>query len=358
MPSFLRYFINRLLSIPVTLCILSMLLYGIFMLTPMKVRASLYYASSVNLEMMSEEENEQLDDRIIETYHLDETFIIQYWTWIKRLVQGDWGYSQVHGEDVLSALLRRLPITVELAIYTMLCFIPLGLISGVQAGANRRGRGDSAFRFGAFIATSIPPFVMALVLMSIFYVGTHWFPPQRLGIQSSLFVQSDNWYWFTGFVTVDGFLNHRPDISLEAFRHLILPVLTVSLSYWGILGRVTRNSVIEEGFKDYVLAAQARGLPESMLKRNYLFRNALTPALTSTMLAAASLYTSIFIVEVIYDFKGISSLVLDFSLPAPDAPLLLGFAIFSVILVLFIMLILDLIIAAYDPRIREGLLNR
>ena len=106
----------------------------------------LYYPSSVNLEMMSEEENEQLDDRIIETYHLDETFIIQYWTWIKRLVQGDWGYSQVHGEDVLSALLRRLPITVELAIYTMLCFIPLGLISGVQAGANRRGKGNSAFQ--------------------------------------------------------------------------------------------------------------------------------------------------------------------------------------------------------------------
>ncbi len=358
MPSFLRYLFNRLLSIPITLFILSLLLYGIFMLTPIEMRATLYYPSNVSLEMITVEELQRLNDRIIETYHLNEPYFVQYFTWVSNLVVGDWGYSPVHREDVLPALLRRLPITGELAFYTLIFFIPLGLISGVQAGANWRRNSDNVFRFFAFIATSIPPFVLALVLMSLFYIGNHWFPPQRLGIQSTLLIHSDQWHQITGFLTVDGFLNNRPDISVEAFRHLILPVITVSLSYWGILGRVTRTSVIEERFKDYVLAAQARGLPTLTINSNYLFRNAMTPALTSTMLAAASLYTSIFIVEVIYDLKGISALVLDFSLPAPDAPLLLGFAIFSVLIVLVFMFLLDMIIAAFDPRIREGLLQK
>lgn len=357
MPSFLRYLLKRLLSIPITLGILSMLLYGIFVLTPVEVRATLYYPSSVSLELMSAEEVQKLNDRITSTYHLGDPYIVQYWSWVKNLAQGNWGYSPVHREDVLPALLRRVPVTMELGFYSMLLFIPFGLYSGLQAGVHWKGKTDTFLRFCAFTTTSIPPFVMALLLLSIFYIGTHWFPPQRLGIQSTLFLHSDQWRWFTGFLTVDGFLNGRPDISLEAVRHLILPVLTVSLGYWGILVRVTRTSVIEEGLKDYLLAAKARGLPDYVINRDYLFRNSLAPSLTSTMLAAASLYTSIFIVEVIYDLKGISSLVLDFSLPAPDAPLLLGFALISVVFVLLIMFILDLVIALYDPRIGEGLLN-
>jgi peptide/nickel transport system permease protein len=258
--------------------------------------------------------------------------------------------------DVLPALLRRSPVTAELGLYSLMFIIPLGLISGVRAGMNRNGRIDTRFRAGAFIAASIPPFVLALVLLSIFYVGLHWFPPSRLGIRSALYASSREFQTVTGFMTIDGFLNQRPDISLEAFQHLVLPVLTISLGFWGTLGRVTRASVIEEQFKDYILAARARGVSRRPLVWRHVFRNAITPALTSTMLSAAALFTSVFIVEVIFDFKGISSLVLDFSLPAPDAPLLLGFSIYSVIVVLCLTLILDLIIAAFDPRIREGVL--
>ncbi len=171
-----------------------------------------------------------------------------------------------------------------------------------------------------------------------------------------LFINSDEFRQITGFLTMDGFLNHRPDISLEAFRHLFLPVLTISLGYWAILGRVTRSAVIEEKHKDHVAAARARGVSEHSLTWKHIFRNALTPSLTSSVMSAASLLTSLFIVELIFDFKGVASLVVDYNLPAPDAPMLLGFSIYSVFIVLFMMLILDLIIAALDPRVAKGLL--
>jgi ABC-type dipeptide/oligopeptide/nickel transport system permease component len=357
MPSIFRFLLNRLFSILLTLWLLSMLLYGIFMLTPPEVRATLYYSSGVNLDLMSDLEIKRLNDQIIKRQHLDGSFIIQYTSWVQNLLKGDWGWSPVRRVNVLPILLRRALVTSELAFYSLIIFIPMGLISGLRAGVNWKSRMDTQFRITAFIATAIPPFIMALVLMSIFYIGTHWFPPQRLGIQGTLYIHSDAFRQFTGFLTIDGFLNKRPDISLEALRHLVLPALTVCLGYWGLIGRVTRASVIEEQFKDYFLAAQARGLSTSIITWNYLFRNALTPALTSTMLSAASIFTSIFIVEVIFDFKGISSLVLDFSLPAPDASLLLGFSLFSVIAVLLLTLILDLIIAALDPRIREGVMD-
>jgi peptide/nickel transport system permease protein len=356
MPPMLRFLVQRLLSIPITLFIVTMVLYGFVMLTPPEMRATLYYSSGVNLDRMTDEEIRQMNDRIIERHHLDEPFPVQYGIWAWNLVRGDWGWSAVHREKVLAALMRRSPVTAELALFSLLFFIPLGMISGVRAGARKDSRQDARFRLAAFIAVSIPPFVLALVLMSIFYVGLHWFPPQRLGIQSTLLINSESFRRITGFLTVDGLLNGHPEISLEALKHLVLPVLTVSLGYWGLLGRVTRSTVIEEQHKEHVIAAKARGVPDRKLVWKHIFRNALTPALTSSMLSAAALYTSLFIVEIIFDFKGISSLVIDFSMPTPDAPILLGFAVYSVLVVLLLMFMLDLIMAALDPRVREGVM--
>ena len=358
MPPLIRYLLFRLLSIPVTLWIISIFLYGFIMLTPPEVRATLYYPSGINLDLMTDEEILRLNNGIIKRHHLAESFPFQYGSWAINLLRGDWGYSPLHREDVLTALLRRSPVTAELAFYSMLFFIPLGLISGVRAGVNKNSGIDARFRLSAFVAASIPPFVMALVLMSIFYIGLYWFPPQRLGIQNTLYIHSDQFRTFTGFLTIDGILNKRIDVSLEALQHLVLPVITISLGYWGTLGRVTRATVIDELYKDYILAARARGVPDRNLVWTHIFRNALTPALTSSMLSAAALFTSVFIVEVIFDFKGVSSLVLDFSQPAPDAPILLGFTMYSVIAVLGLTLILDMIIAIFDPRVREGVLNR
>ncbi|MCA9978501.1 MAG: ABC transporter permease, partial [Anaerolineales bacterium] len=160
---------------------------------------------------------------------------------------------------------------------------------------------------------------------------------------------------YTGFLTLDGLLNGRIDVTLDAFRHLVLPVFTLSLAHWATLGRVTRVAMIEEIDKEYITSARARGLYNRSVVWRHAFRNALLPALTSSLLSAASLVTGVFVVEVIFSIKGLSELITKgIGAFTPDTPLALGFAVYSVLLVLPIMMVLDLLKAIVDPRLREG----
>ena len=140
----------------------------------------------------------------------------------------------------------------------------------------------------------------------------------------------------------------------------MLPVITLSLSHWATLGRITRATAIEELDKVYILAARGRGISQHKVLWRHALRNVLVPALNSSALSAASLVTGLFIVEVIFLYNGISSLFtqsmhINPLMANPDIPLALGFAIYSVITILIIMTILDIIQAAVDPRLRgEG----
>jgi len=358
MPPLLRFLIHRLISIPITLFIITVILYGFVMLTPVEARATLYFPKGLNPDRMTNEELQRFTEVTIKKWHLDEPFPVQYSLWVSNLVRGKWGWSPVLGEDVLPALLRRTPVSAELMLYSFLVFIPLGLISGIRAGANKDRPVDLRFRLAAFIGISFPTFIMALILMRIFYVGLYWFPPERLGFQSSRLVASEAFRTFTGLLTIDGLLNGRPEISLEALRHLVLPVVTLSIAYWGILGRVTRAAVIDETSKEYIIAAEARGISQHDLVWKHMGRNALTPALTSSILSAAALFTSMFVVEIIFGFRGVSSLIAVTFDYVPDVAILLGFAIYSVVVVLLMMLALDLLIAILDPRVREEVISR
>jgi ABC-type dipeptide/oligopeptide/nickel transport system permease component len=109
--------------------------------------------------------------------------------------------------------------------------------------------------------------------------------------------------------------------------------------------------------KEYVIAAKARGLMERRVVWKHIFRNTLTPSLTSMTLSAASIITGVFVAEIIYNINGISSIILSAMSGAPDAPAALGFAIYSVIMILLLMFILDVLQAILDPRVREGVLK-
>ncbi len=255
---------------------------------------------------------------------------------------------------MLTGILKRTPATAELTLYSILVFIPLGLISGVVAGSRQNRAPDHRFRITAFIATSLPPFILALFLLAIFYVGLYWFGPERTSISIGFVVKSPEFRQYTGLLTIDGLLNGRPDVSLDALRHLVLPVFTLAIAHWATLGRVTRATMIEEMQKEYVVAAKARGIPERRIVWRHTLRNAIAPALTSSLLSAASLLTGVFVVEIIYNFHGISEIAVRSMQMTPDAPAALGFAIYSVIVVLILMFVLDVIQSSLDPRVREG----
>ncbi len=310
------------------------------------------YWPSRTRPFLSQEQIDAMLEQIIEEHGLHDPYPVQYSRWVANMLQGDWGYSPVLNGDVLEALIKRTPVTAELTLYSVLLLIPLGLVAGVVSGWRQESRVDNWFRFVAFVATSIPPFILGLFLLSIFYVGLHWFLPGRTSIVE-LSLSTSTFKTITGLLTIDGLLNNRFDVTKDAVRHLVLPVFTLSLAHWATLGRVTRAAMIDEADKEYIIAARARGLVPRLVIWRHAFRNALLPALTSTALSAASLVTGVFVVETIFDLKGVSYLVASSMQGAPDAVLALGFAVYSVLLVMPLMLILDVIKALVDPRIRD-----
>jgi peptide/nickel transport system permease protein len=354
MPPLLRYTLRRLISIPVSLFIVTFFLYAIISVTPPETRASLYFPP--NLKNMSEKQFALMVERIIKSHHLNDPFPVQYVIWVGTLVKGEWGYSPTLQEEVLVALLRRTPVTAELTIYSILTFIPLGLIAGSLAGWQRGKPWDRIFRFTAFTGTSLPPFVLAILLLAIFYVSFYVFPPERLSTNNWQFIQSSAFKNFTGFVTLDGLLNGRLDITLDAFRHMVLPIVTLGYLHWSTLGRVARVATLEELQKEYITAARSRGIPERTVVWKHTLRNILSPALTSSALSAASLFTGVFVVERVFVFNGVSDMILSVQNVA-DAPAVLGFSVYAIMIVLLIMFLLDMLQAIFDPRIRESLLD-
>ncbi len=296
MPAILKYLFHRLLMVPITFLIVTGSLYAVLMLAPAEERAMLYMPQNF-APSVTEEDIERMIQRIIRTRHLDDPFPIQYASWLGSLVRGDWGYSPITERPVLVVLVARVPVTAELALYSVLTFIPLGVLSGVHAARRSRLPADHAFRAAAFVATSLPPFVLGLLLLAVFYVGLGWFGPMRLGVDSSAFVNSSKYHTVTGMYTIDGLLNRRPDITLDALRHLALPVVTLSLSHWATLGRLTRASVLDQLDRVYVTAARARGLSQNRVVWKHALRNAVVPALNSTALSTASMLTGVFVVE-------------------------------------------------------------
>ncbi len=351
MPSFLAYLLRRMFSLLATLFVITAFLYATVMLTPAETRAMLYMPKKLS-PRMTEEMYQKMINNIIERNHLNDPFPVQYYFWLSNLIQGNWGYSPTMQEDTLTAILRRAPATAELTLYSILAFIPLGLVSGVLAGSKKNKLTDHSFRLTAFIATSLPPFILALILIAIFYVQLFWFAPLRSSSSMDLLINSEEFHQWTGLLTLDGLLNGQLGVTLDAFRHLAMPVFTLAIAHWATLGRVTRATMIEELHQDYVTAARARGISERRVVWRHTLRNAISPALTSSILSATSLLTGVFVVEIIFNFHGISDVAVSSMANIPDASAALGFSLYSVIVVWILMSVLDIVHAFLDPRAR------
>jgi len=353
MPAFLQFILRRLFYALVSMIVITMVLYAGVMLTPPEARARLYLPPGKG----GDRATEQTIRVIIRNQHLDDPYLVQYGYWIKSLLTGSWGYSHTLHEDVLPALLHRTPVTLELAIISLSLLIPIGFASGLIAGWRPGKIFDSGFRVLAFFGTSMPAFIFSMILLSIFYVKLGWFPPGRLDVLTKLELLGSGFIEYTGALTIDTLLNRRFDIFLVALRHLAMPVLTLSMYHWAILGRITRAAILTERNKEYITAARARGVRDSRLLWHHTLRATLAPSLTIMALSAASIVTGVFVIEIIFNFPGISEVIVISMKTVPDAPAALGFSIYSVIIVLSLMFILDIVQAITDPRVREEILR-
>jgi peptide/nickel transport system permease protein len=354
MPPLLKYIARRLLVFPLTLLVITLILYGFAMLVPVEERARLYWPPNLDPERLTAEREQQFIALIIRDRHLNDPFPVQYLNWLGNMLNGEWGWSPNLRVQVLPYMQRRAPVTLEVTVYAVLLFVPMGIISGVWASRRRKSLADNSFRATSFIATSIPPFILGLMMISIFYVGLHWFAPGRLSSDIEAIVNSSAFHPYTGLMTIDGLLNGRLDVTKDALLHLVMPVVVVAALPWATVARVTRAGMIEESGKEYAVAAQARGVAPRAIVWRHTLRNTLSPVLTASALSAATLVTGIYVVEIIFNLKGVSEMITDAArFTALDVAGALGFAVYSVFLVLVIMLILDITQAVLDPRLRE-----
>lgn len=342
----LQFTVRRLLLLIPTLIGVTLLIFAVTQLISPAQRALLYVTSDKQLEKI---------DLIIAKYGLDRPFYEQYFNWIMQVLQGNLGIAKSAGnQPVLKVLLDRFPATLELTLYSAPLIIFFGIYLGVKSAVHRDKPIDHVTRAAAIIGWSLPSFWLGIVLLAIFYGGLGWFPPKRLSTAAEIFVNSPAWHKYTGLYTIDGLLNGQIWVTVDAFRHLVLPVIVLTTINVALLIRVMRSSMLESLSKGYIVAARAKGLKNSVVINKHARRNALIPVVTLSGLLIAGMLGGLIITETVFAFPGIGQFAANAALTGPDLPAVLGFALFTGTIFVVANLIVDILYAYIDPRIKLG----
>jgi peptide/nickel transport system permease protein len=290
---------------------------------------------------------------LIKQYGLDKPFYIKYVNYLDQIIHGNLGWSVTLNEPVTETIVQRFPATIELAIYAIIPIIFIGIWLGVVAAVHHNGFIDQILRVVALIGYSVPAFVLGLVLLFIFYGVLGWLPPGRLGLSFDMIYNSPVFHHYTGLVTIDSLLNGRIWMFLDAIKHLIDPVITLSFLSWAGLLRITRSSMLESLGQDYVRTARAKGLSENVVINKHARRNALIPATTVAGLMFIGILGGVVITETIFNFPGIGSLMAQAS-EQLDYATVLGLTLVYGLVTVIGNLIVDVSYALIDPRVRLG----
>jgi len=288
-----------------------------------------------------------------EKYGLTKPFAERYGIWLWNALKGDLGWSQVGKEPVLKAIISRFPYTLELALYALIPVVGIGIWLGVLAAVKRDKFLDQFIRIFAIVGWSFPDFVFGLLVLMLFYSVLGWFPPGTLSQWAEEIVKSPEFHKITHLVSIDALLNGRLDVFWDALRHIIGPVITLSFLWWAYLLRITRSSMLEVLSKEYVRTARAKGVSEHDVIHKHAQRNAMIPVVTVAGNMVIGLLSGTVIIEVIFNRTGIGRLAADAAVQLDYATVLGTTLFYSIILVLG-NLIIDILYAVFDPRVRLG----
>jgi peptide/nickel transport system permease protein len=222
---------------------------------------------------------------------------------------------------------------------------------GVAAAVKHNKWQDQGLRVFSVVGYSFPSFVFGLLVLMLFYARLQWFPPGRLSDWANIVVQSPSFTQYTGLMTVDALLNARLDVFFDALRHMVLPILTLSYISWALLLKVTRSSMLDSLRQDYVTTARAKGLDEKAVVNRHARRNAMIPVITVAGFTIVGLLNGVIITETIFNFPGIGSIAAQAAANL-DVLTVLGFTLFTGLILLLGNLVVDIMYAVTDPRVR------
>lgn len=349
------YIIRRLLQLPITVAGVTILVFVMLQILGPVERSALYVRDIPK--------NEAQVDRIIKRYGLDRPVHEQYWRWLAGTVdaetgervggvlRGDLGFSRTGRQPVKELLLHRLPATVELALWAVGPIVLIGVWLGIKAAVHHNQPVDQAARVFSIIGYSFPTFVFGLLVLMIFYAKLGWFPPGRLSDWAWQIVLSPEFTRYTKLNTVDALLNGRLDVFVDALRHLVLPVITLCYIQWALLLKITRSSMLEALRQDYVRTARAKGLTEKVVINRHVRKNALIPVVTVAGFTVVGLLNGVVITETVFNYPGLGSAVAAAAVSL-DLLTVLGFVLFNATLLIVVNLLVDILYAYIDPRVR------
>lgn len=264
-------------------------------------------------------------------YGLDKPIIVQLWNYIKQLLHGDLGFSYVNNRDVITLIGERIGPTLLVALTAAILAVIIGTLIGVFA-ARKKGKFIDQFFCGiSYLLDSTPSFWLGLMLILLFASTLGWFPT------SGMYSLRES---YTG-------IKHVLDVA----KHLFLPVLTLVLLDIPYYFRIARSSVLQVMSEDFITTLRATGMSERKIFNKYVLRNAIIPTITVFGMSLAYMITGVSLIEITFAWPGMGRLILD-SVQKRDYPVVSGAYLFLSISVAVGMIVVDLVYALVDPRIR------
>jgi len=292
------------------------------------------YAVGNPIDILINPQADQQDrERAIQALGLDKPLWAQYLSFLNGAVHGDLGRSFVHSTSALGLILERMPATLELALAAMLIAIVLGIPLGLWAGLRPNGFAGRTIMAGSILGFSLPTFWVGLMLIMVFSVILGWLPSNGRGPTTDLLGVPVSF------------------LSLEGWRHLIMPATNLALFNLALMIRLTRSGAREALLQDYVKFARAKGLTNTRVIGVHVLRNILIPIVTVIGLQFGSLIAFAIVTESVFAWPGMGKLLID-SINLLDRPVIVAYLLVIVTFFIVINLAVDVLYSALDPRVR------
>ena len=259
---------------------------------------------------------------------LDQPLLVRYWTWLSGIVRGNFGFTLTGGVPIGQLLADRLPATLELSGTALILSSIVGSILGAISALKRYTLTDNVLTIVGMVGVSVPEFFFGLVAIVVFALNLHWFPV------GGRLLPSYTTYW-----------DHIPN--------LILPALVLSIMMTAGVMRYARSSMLDALSREFIKTARSKGLPEWRVNLLHGFRVALTPVIVLIGFRLPILIGGSVIIEQVFQWPGLGNLFVT-AVRNKDLPVVMTIALFSVVLVLVVSLLIDVLTAIIDPRVRLG----
>jgi peptide/nickel transport system permease protein len=272
-------------------------------------------------------------DRLREALGLNDSFVVQFARFVGHAARGEFGLSYQQARPVGQIILEKLPATLELsfaaAILALVCGVPMGIYTGL----NRHSWGSQVLLAVSLIGVSLPTFLIGILFILIFAVLLGWLPSFGRGA-----VVHIGW-WSTGLLT------------LEGWRALILPAVTLALFQVTLIMRLVRAEMIEVLRTDYIKFARARGLSNRAVNFGHALKNTLVPVITITGLQLGSIIAFAIITETVFQWPGMGLMFIQ-AVSFADIPVMAAYLVLVGLVFVVINLVVDLLYYVVDPRLR------